>query len=166
VEVGKQLCDLLDWMHRQQPPLLGYRLRLHNLHLGADQQTVRLLPEFRCISQRVKWSLETLRERLRGRGAVMHNDLNIYDAPESYVRSEPRTDLFSLASVLYGLLTGQPSEGMFTGVELRRTIDAIPPEERWLYELIAINLSELREDRSCSARAFQLDLMRQSVTRR
>jgi hypothetical protein len=165
VEVGKQLCDLLDLMHSREPPLLC-NLWLEQLYLAADQQTVRLLPELRCTTLGVKQLLGRLRERLEGIGARMIYELGMAPPERILGHAEPRSDFFSLAGVLFSLLTGRQAEGHFTGLDLFRSLAAIPAGERWLYELIAINLSEEVRDRYYSARAFRADLMRRAVTRR
>jgi uncharacterized protein (TIGR02996 family) len=167
VNVGKQLCDLLDLMHRQDPPLLWGDLRLDHLYLAEDRQTVKVLPEVRGTARWVKYSLGRLRERLEGVGVRLVCGLGMDQPAERVIgMPEPRSDLFSLASVLYALLTGRAAEGTFTRGEILRGLAAIPEDERWLHELIAINLCEEVGDRYYSARAIQTDLARRAVSRR
>ena len=167
VDVGKRLCDLLDWMHRQDPPLVCASLRLDHLYLASDRETVKVMPELPCKARWVKYLLAKLRERLEGVAFRMVCGLGMDEPPERVIgRGEPRSDLFSLAGVLYGLLTGRTAEGTFTRQEIFQGLVAIPVDERWLYELIAINLSEEIGDRYYSARAVHDDLVRRGVTRR
>ena len=168
VNLGKRLCDLLERLHCQVPPLLFADLRCHDhLYLAADQQTVKVQPELRCTAQRVKYEIHRLHRRLEGRGARMGCCGLSVDPPERIIgMPETRSDLFSLAGVLYELLTGQTAEGGYTRLQLFDSLAAVPEKERWLYELIAVNLSEAVCDRYYSARAVRTDLERCAVTRR
>jgi uncharacterized protein (TIGR02996 family) len=160
VEVGKQLCDLLDFLHTQSPPVLTDGE--FNLHLLPDQQTVKVFVDFIFVGlidpHFVKWRLHTIRARLRDDPIRTYNESMAVPAERIIGRPEPRSDLFSLAGVLYQLLTGRYQEGGYTSSVLRQLLAShdrsIAAEQRWLYELIAMNLSEDVEERSDSARDF------------
>src|SRR5207249_1717576 len=93
-----------------------------------------------------------------------------YAPPEQIVgKPEARSDLFALAGTLYHLLTGKAPEGYYTSRELETQLaeanGSISAAERWLYELIKINLAEDVHDRYFSCREFKADLERRQVTR-
>src|SRR5947209_18757183 len=93
-----------------------------------------------------------------------------YAPPEQILgKPEARSDLFALAGTLYHLLTGKAPEGFYTARELEVQLadpqGPIPMEQRWLYELIRINLAEDVHDRYFSCREVKTDLERRQVTR-
>jgi serine/threonine protein kinase len=93
-----------------------------------------------------------------------------YAPPEQIVgKPEARSDLFAFAGTLYHLLTGKSPEGFYTARELENQLTdpkcPIPVDQRWLYELIKINLAEDVHDRYFSCREIKADLERRKVTR-
>jgi serine/threonine-protein kinase len=92
-----------------------------------------------------------------------------YAPPEQILgKPEPRSDLFSLAATLYHLATGKEPSGTETAAEIQSMLDdprsPIPPDYRWLFEVLKINLSEDPNDRYYSAQEFKADLERRCVT--
>src|SRR6202011_5462824 len=82
-----------------------------------------------------------------------------YAPPEQILgKPEARSDLFALAGTLYHLLTGKAPEGFYTARELEKqlsdSLSPIPLEQRWLWDLIKINLAEDVNDRYFSCREF------------
>lgn len=93
-----------------------------------------------------------------------------YAPPEQIIgRPESRSDLFALAGTLYHLATAKPPEGWYTAQEIEAQLKSpacsFPPEQRWFYELIKINLAEDPDDRYYTARSFKVDLERRKLTR-
>src|SRR5262249_22922851 len=73
-------------------------------------------------------------------------------------------DLFALAGTLYHLVTGKPPEGFYTARELEQQLGSYPPEQRWFFELLKINLAEDINDRYFSASEIKADLEKRRVT--
>jgi serine/threonine protein kinase len=93
-----------------------------------------------------------------------------YAPPEQIVgKPEPRSDLFALAGTLFHLVTGKAPEGFYTAKEIDGNLSdpagTIPPQYRWFYELIKINLEEDVNERYFSAREIRNDLQKKQVTR-
>ena len=92
-----------------------------------------------------------------------------YAPPEQIVgKPEPRSDLFALAGTLYHLLTGKAPEGFYTARDLEEQLsggNGISADQRWLYELIKINLSEDIKDRYFTAKEIKADLEKRRVTK-
>jgi serine/threonine protein kinase len=162
VEWGRSICDVLDHMHRQAPPLIHRDLKPDNIMLLEDQRSIKMI-DFGTARDLGR----TLKERMAGKTRVYTEG---YAPPEQIVgKPEPRSDLFALAATLYHLATGKSPEGFYTAKELETQLadpgSALPQQYRWFFELLKINLSEDVNDRYFSAREIKLDLERQRVTK-
>lgn len=155
---GAKICEALAHMHRMTPPVIHRDMKPENIMLLPDGVTIRLI------------DFGTAREMGHGakeRGVAKTKVYTEgYAPPEQVIgKPEPRSDLFALAGTLYHLGTGQAPEGFFTGRELAKKLTDYPDNERWFWELVAINLSEDVCDRYLTARDLKGDLERHSVTR-
>ena len=154
---GARICEVLTYMHQQSPALIHRDLKPENIMLLPDGATIRLI------------DFGTAREMGRGvreRGVAKTKVYTEGYAPPEQVlgKPEPRSDLFALAGTLYQLATGEAPDGFFTGRDILSKLPTYPKTERWFYELIAINLSEDLHDRYLTAKDFQADLTRRTVT--
>jgi predicted Ser/Thr protein kinase len=162
VEWGKDVCDVLDHMHRQSPPLIHRDLKPDNIMLLEDQRSIKMI-DFGTARDLGR----SLKERMAGKTRVYTEG---YAPPEQIVgKPEPRSDLFALAATLYHLATGKAPEGFYTAKELEEQLadpkSPLPEKYRWFFELLKINLSEDVNDRYFSAREIKQDLQRQRVTK-
>jgi hypothetical protein len=160
IEWGKQLCDLLTAMHSQGQPLLHGGVSPSSLLLLEDQRSIRVV-DF-SLAQPLARRIPPQERRVRSYGEG-------YAPPEQIIgRPEPRSDLFALAGTLYHLATGREPEGCYTvgAIESRLADGTIPAEQRWFFELLAINLAEDPHDRYHSAAAIKSDLENRVVTQR
>ncbi len=162
VEWAKAICDVLDHMHRQSPPLIHRDLKPDNIMLLDDQRSIKMI-DFGTARDLGKG----LKERMASKTRVYTEG---YAPPEQCVgKPEPRSDLFALSATLYHLATGKAPEGFYTAKELEQQLaDAaspLPQQFRWFFELLRINLSEDVNDRYFSAREIKTDLERQRVTK-
>jgi predicted ATPase len=85
------LLDALDYLHRQQPPIIHGDIKPHNLKLAADGRAM------------------LLDLGVAGRAAQTATGYSlVYAAPEQLDSAmlQPACDLYSLAATLYDLLTG------------------------------------------------------------
>jgi predicted Ser/Thr protein kinase len=162
IEWGKHICDVLDHMHRQSPPLVHRDLKPDNIMLLDDQRSIKMIDfgTARDLGRSVK-------ERMAGKTRVYTEG---YAPPEQIVgKPEARSDLFALAATLYHLATGKAPEGFYTAKELEGQLadpaSPLPQKYRWFFELLRINLSEDVNDRYFSAREIKQDLERQRVTK-
>jgi predicted Ser/Thr protein kinase len=162
IEWGRSMCDVLDTMHRQSPPLIHRDLKPDNIMLCEDQRSIKMI-DFGTARDLGR----TLKERMAGKTRVYTEG---YAPPEQIVgKPEPRSDLFALAATLYHLATGKAPEGFYTAKELETqladTQSTLPQQYRWFFELLKINLSEDVNDRYFSAREIKQDLERQRVSK-
>ena len=91
-----QLCDVLHYLHTQQPPIIFRDLKPSNVMITEEMQ-IKLI-DF-GIARIFKVQAETDTRTLGSRS---------YAAPEQYggSQSDARTDIYALGATLYKLLTG------------------------------------------------------------
>ncbi len=155
---GAKIAEALAQMHRHTPPLVHRDMKPENIMLLPDGATIRLI-DF--------GSARDLGPSPKDRGVARTKVYTEGYAPPEQILGKPeaRSDLFALAGTLFHLATGRAPEGTFTGAELRNGLNGYPADERWFFELIAINLSDDPNDRYLTARDVKGDLERGSVTR-
>ncbi len=99
VEWGLTLCDVLAYLHQQQPPIVYRDLKPPNIMLTPDGQ-IKLI-DFGIA----RWFYSA-----RSRDTTQLGT-DGYAPPEQYAgRSEPRSDLYALGATLYHLMTGRVPE--------------------------------------------------------
>jgi serine/threonine-protein kinase len=162
VEWGQHICDVLTHLHGLSPPVVHRDLKPDNIMLLGDGRTIKLIDfgTARDVGRSQKTQLAA-KTRVYTEG---------YAPPEQIIgKPEPRSDLFALAGTLYHLATGKAPEGFYTarelGDDLGRGDGHCPAEQRWLFELIRINLAEDVNDRYFTAAEFKADLAGRRVTR-
>ena len=104
LEWGKQLCDVLDYLHTRQPPVVFRDLKPSNVMISASGHI--FLIDF-GIARIFKPGQSHDTVALGSPG---------FAAPEQYgkAQSSPRSDIYSLGALLHNLLTGvDPSEQPF-----------------------------------------------------
>lgn len=161
IEWGTHMCDVLQHMHSQSPPLVHRDMKPDNVMLLEDNSTIKMI-DFGTARDLGK----TQKERKAAKTRVYTEG---YAPPEQIVgKPEPRSDLFALAGTLYHLATGKAPEGFYTSKELEAQLGdpngGINPADRWFYELVKINLAEDINDRYFSAREIKQDLQKRQLT--
>jgi serine/threonine protein kinase len=162
LEWGKSICEVLAQMHSQSPPLVHRDIKPDNIMLLEDQRSIKMI-DF-GTARDVGRSHKT---RLAAKTRVYTEG---YAPPEQIIgKPEARSDLFALAGTLYHLATGKAPEGFYTARELENQLNgsksAIPVDQRWLFELIKINLAEDVNDRYFSCREVRADLERRAIAK-
>src|SRR5690348_8220648 len=135
VEWGQTLCDVLAYLHQQQPPIVYRDLKPPNVMLTPDGQ-IKLI-DFGIA----RWFYSA-----RSRDTTQLGT-DGYAPPEQYAgRPEPRSDLYALGATLYHLMTGRVPESAPQRMNgqpltaLRAHVAAIPdPGERIIQQ--AMNLA-------------------------
>jgi predicted Ser/Thr protein kinase len=162
VDWARSICDVLAHMHSQSPPLIHRDLKPDNIMLLEDQKSIKMI------------DFGTARDLGRGQKTRLQTKTRVYTEgyapPEQIVgKPEPRSDLFALAATLYHLATGEAPEGYYTAEKIKAQLAdpkcPYPPDQRWFYELIKVNLSEDANDRYFSAREIKQDLEMKRVTK-
>ncbi|MGL4553613.1 MAG: protein kinase domain-containing protein, partial [Gemmataceae bacterium] len=161
LEWGKAICDVLQHMHSQSPPLVHRDLKPENVMLLDDRRSIKMI-DFGTARDLGK----TAKEQMKAKTRVYTEG---YAPPEQIVgKPEPRSDLFALAGTMYQLVTGREPEGSFTGREIEAKLaspSGVPDDQRWFYELMKINLAEDVHERYHTAAEIKRDLERRAVTR-
>lgn len=161
LEWSRAICDVLQHMHSQSPPLVHRDLKPENIMLLHDQRSIKMI-DFGTARDLGK----TAKEQMKAKTRVYTEG---YAPPEQIVgKPEPRSDLFALAGTMFQLVTGKEPEGSFTGREIEARLaepNGVPADQRWFYELMKINLAEDVHDRYHSAAEIKRDLEKKQVTR-
>ncbi len=153
--IAMALCEALEYLHSQRPPII---------HRDIKPANVRLTPEGRVYL--VDFGLAKLggaeQVTLTGAQAVTPG----FSSPEQYGTSghtDPRSDLYSLAATLYMALTGVTPEDAFERLmgthdltPIRELRPEVPPE---LARIIEQALALKREERQPSVSIFKEQLL-------
>jgi serine/threonine protein kinase len=144
IEWAIELCHVLDFLHRQNPPLVFRDLKPSNI-MRTPEGKVMLIDFGIVRSFKEGKHQDTVQLGTPG-----------YAPPEQYGgQTEPRSDLYSLGATMYVLLTGERLTGGFAVPSVRERSPWVSPA---LDSLIA-RLTALRpQDRPASAAAVRLEL--------
>lgn len=152
----RQLCDVLAYMHAQQPPIVHRDLKPGNILLD-DQDRVMLI-DFGIAKEAVA-SEQT---RALGR-AVTHG----YSPPEQAMGTgtDARSDVYALGATIYYMLTGQRPPGAaerIQGAEVTpasRHVDGLPPAvDRALLQALSLNPNERQQNVHEFGKAFDYEV--------
>jgi serine/threonine-protein kinase len=98
-----QLCDALNYMHTQEPPVLHRDIKPSNIKV-TPSGNVKLV-DFGLVKVMVPDDQRTITV-VQGRGTVQYIPLEQYGGDTGH--TDLRSDIYSLGATLYHLLTGQP----------------------------------------------------------
>ncbi len=145
LDLGIKLCDVLEYLHLRQPPVIFRDLKPDNVMLTPNHRVY--LIDFGIARHFTPGKLhDTIAFGSPG-----------YAAPEQYGKAQttPRSDIFSLGALLHHLLTGDdPAKATFhfAPLHMRRPVG--------LSELIAQMVELDQEKRPASMRAVRDELKR------
>lgn len=126
IEWAKQLSDVLDYLHTQNPPVIYRDMKPANIMLKPDG-SVRLI-DF-GIAREYKEGKEGDTEAIGTRG---------YAAPEQFGgrgQTDARTDIYSLGVTLYHLVTGKnPAEPPYEIYPIRHWNPSLSSGLEWLIQ--------------------------------
>jgi serine/threonine protein kinase len=98
-----QLCQALEYLHSQDPPVLHRDIKPSNIKL-TPAGAVKLV-DFGLVKLLVPDDTRTI-TILQGRGTVQYTPLEQYGGDTGH--TDARSDIYSLGATFYHLLTGQP----------------------------------------------------------
>ncbi|WP_237213913.1 serine/threonine protein kinase [Falsiroseomonas oryziterrae] len=157
-EVGARVADALDALHRQ-----------HVVHLDVKPSNILTRPTGEAVLVDFGLSRHAQLPDLMEEEFRLPYGTAPYMAPEQImgVRSEPRSDLFALGTMLYFFTTGERPHGdpqRLSGLKRRLWRDPKPPKALrrdcpdWLQEIILRCLEVLPERRHPTAAQLAYDL--------
>lgn len=100
---AEQLCNALEYLHGQDPPVLHRDIKPANIKL-TPAGTIKLV-DFGLVKLMAPTDSRTITV-LQGRGTVQYTPLEQYGGDTGH--TDARSDIFSLGATLYHLLTAQP----------------------------------------------------------
>jgi serine/threonine protein kinase len=103
LEWARQLCDALEYLHSQDPPILHRDIKPSNIKVTPRGQ-VKLV-DFGLVKLLVPDDTRTVTV-VQGRGTVQYTPLEQYGGDTGH--TDVRADIYSLGATLYHLLTGRP----------------------------------------------------------
>jgi serine/threonine-protein kinase len=100
---ARQLCDALEYMHTQDPPVLHRDIKPSNIKL-APSGLIKLV-DFGLVKILSKDTSQTVTV-LQGRGTAAYTPLEQYGEDDAH--TDMRSDIYSFGATLYHLLTNMP----------------------------------------------------------
>lgn len=100
---AEQLCDALQYLHSEDPPVLHRDIKPANIKL-TPAGTIKLV-DFGLVKLMAPDDNRTITV-LQGRGTVQYTPLEQYGGDTGH--TDVRSDIYSLGATLYHLLTAQP----------------------------------------------------------
>jgi len=100
---ARQLCDALEYMHSQDPPVLHRDIKPSNIKLSPSG-LIKLV-DFGLVKLLSKDMSQTITV-LQGRGTAAYTPLEQYGEDDSH--TDTRSDIYALGATLYHLLTNTP----------------------------------------------------------
>lgn len=147
VNWGKQLCDVLGYLHTRKPPIIYRDMKPKNVMLRPDGRLA--LIDFGTAREFKEKNLQDT--TCLGTAG--------YAAPEQYGnmgQTDPRTDIYCLGATLYHLITGcNPCETPFN---LRPITEVNPTLSKGLEKIIIKCTEHDRENRYQSCAELMYDL--------
>ncbi len=137
LDMGIVLCDVLHYLHQQQPAVIFRDLKPGNIMLATDGHLY--LIDF-GIARRFKPG--------QAKDTVPFGSSG-YAAPEQYGRAQttPQADIFSLGALLHQLLSGcDPSLTPFTFVPLPHNRPGMAELNQLLFSMVAMKTGERPAD--------------------
>ena len=143
VEIAIQCCEILEYLHEHEPPIIYRDLKPSNLMLTPEGQIVFI--DF------------GIARSILPRQAATRVVTTGYSPPEQYFgRPEPRSDLYALGSTLGQLLTGIRPKPLAVSAPAQIKRDVLPSLDNLIRRLTAHSI----EDRPSSARVVRYELYR------
>jgi serine/threonine protein kinase len=148
LNMGMQLCTVLDYLHTRQPPIIFRDLKPGNVMRTPDGRLYL-----------IDFGIARHFHPGQAKDTMALGSLG-YAAPEQYGKAQttPRSDIFSLGAVLYELLTGaDPSQAFFQFAPLNLHRQPLPDGLETL-------LTHMLE-KDASKRPASMDVVKQELQR-
>jgi eukaryotic-like serine/threonine-protein kinase len=149
------VIDALDYLHKQNPPVIHQNINPANIIVS------------RTLHAPVLMMLGLVKDR-DSTTAVLHYFSPGYGAPEQYGRQiSTRSDIYALGATCYTLLTGSvPPDGLDRSTRLQNgqvdplkpLREAVPPLPAYIVEAVQRSMAVYADDRFSSVQQFKLAL--------
>lgn len=151
LDIGIQLCSVLEYLHTRVPPIIFRDLKPANIMLTPYKQVYL-----------IDFGTARFFKPGKPRDTIAFGSPG-YAAPEQYGKAQttPRSDIYSLGATLHHLLTGKdPADEPFRFTSLRSSNAALPAElDRLVMSMVEMEV----KDRPSSASTVKTELQRISV---
>ena len=98
-----QICDALEYLHTQAPPIVHRDIKPANIKLTPEGR-IKLV-DFGLVKLLTPDDAQTI-TIVQGRGTAPYTPLEQYGGDGEH--TDPRSDIYALGATLYHLLTGEP----------------------------------------------------------
>ena len=160
-----QLCDALDYLHTQDPPILHRDIKPSNIKI-TPAGNVKLV-DFGLVKLLAPDDERTITV-VQGRGSVLYTPLEQYGSDTGH--TDARSDVYSLGATLYHLLTGEPpldAKSRFLKPKSMPTLRSLNPSIAPQTErVILLGLAMHPDDRPGSVSEFRDELLAPSAISR
>lgn len=145
-----QVCDVLDYLHTRQPPVIFRDVKPGNI-MVTPSSVVKL------IDFGIARTFKTGKQR----DTITMGSEN-YAAPEQWGQgqTDPRSDLYSLGATLYHLLTNEPPLPAYVPGERAAIAERNPSVSERLIQIVERAMAPERGDRFHSAAEMRSALLR------
>jgi len=162
---ANQLCDALEYLHSQDPPVLHRDIKPANIKL-TPAGTIKLV-DFGLVKLMAPDDNRTITV-LQGRGTIQYTPLEQYGGDTGH--TDIRSDIYSVGATLYHLLTAQaPLEAKqrFLKPDAMPTIQTLNPQvSPHVEKTIAHAMAMHPDDRPSSVSEFRAELLNRETTQR
>ena len=150
----EQIVDALDYLHRQDPPVLHRDIKPSNIKLTPDHR-IKLV-DFGLVKVQAAEDARTITV-LQGKGTIMYTPLEQYGGEGGH--TDARTDIYALGATLYALLTDFPpphAKARFLNPSVLKSPREVNPKlSRQVSNAVVWAIEMHPDDRPGSAREFQ-----------
>ncbi len=155
---AEQIVDALDYLHRQDPPILHRDIKPANIKLTPDNR-IKLV-DFGLVKLMADDDARTITV-VQGRGTALYTPLEQYGGDGGH--TDVRTDIYALSATLYHLLTDFPppdARARFLNPSVLRPAHLINPNvSTMVSEAVVWALEMHPNDRPTSVGQFWLALL-------
>lgn len=154
----EQIVDALDYLHRQDPPVLHRDIKPSNIKLTPDHR-IKLV-DFGLVKVQAAEDARTITV-VQGKGTIMYTPLEQYGGEGGH--TDARTDIYALGATLYTLLTDFPpphAKARFLNPSVLKSPREVNPKlSRQVSNAVMWALEMHPDDRPSSAREFLAALL-------